>query len=356
MSKKDSPKVNNRQVLKPSQVANFVKGVLKSRLVPYIHGSPGVGKSDIIRSVADYFNLKLIDFRLSQCDPTDLNGFPVMVNGRSTYAPNQSFPIEGDALPLKEDGTAYDGWLLFFDELASAPHAVQAAAYKILLDRQVGDKNLHAKVMMAGAGNKETDNAVVNSMSTALQSRLIHAEMDIDVPDWQSWAAGVGIDHRISAFIDFKPNLLYTFDPEHSDLTFACPRTWAMSSALLQNFDVKTEPALAKSALAGALSTGVAHEFFAFCDLFGQIPKISDIIANPQGIPVPEQNGHRYALAGSIAAHIDPQNSKELFEYLSRMSVEYQIVALRSAIRRDMQIAANPGIMQWAIKNAHLLK
>jgi len=42
-------------------------------LVPMIHGSPGTGKSAIIREVAEEFNLKLIDFRLSQCDPTDLN-------------------------------------------------------------------------------------------------------------------------------------------------------------------------------------------------------------------------------------------------------------------------------------------
>lgn len=346
----------NLITLKPSEVSGFLQGVLKAGKVPYIHGSPGLGKSDIIRSVAEYFNLKLIDFRLSQCDPTDISGFPVMENGRSTYAPNQSFPIEGDKLPVRKDGTTYDGWLLFFDELSSAPHAVQAASYKILLDRQVGDKNLHTNVMMAGAGNLETDNAIVNSMSTALQSRLIHAIMETNLRDWQVWAAGAGIDHRISAFLDFKPTSLYTFDPEHSDLTFACPRTWQFASELLKEFDIKTQAGLTRAVLAGTLGQGVAHEFSMFCDLFGQIPKISDIIANPAGIPVPAENGHRYALAGSIAAHIDKTNSKELFAYLGRMSVEFQITALRSAIRRDITIAQDPGILAWAVKNAHLLQ
>lgn len=355
MSKKETAKTSIIS-LKPSQITDFLRGVLKAGLVPYIHGSPGVGKSDIIRAIADYFNLKLIDFRLSQCDPTDLNGFPVMNNGRSTYAPNESFPIEGDKLPVKPDGTPYDGWLLFFDELSSASHAVQAAAYKILLDRQVGDKNLHERVMMAGAGNKETDNAIVNTMSTALQSRLVHAVMEHDNKDWQVWAAGAGIDTRITAFLEFKPHQLYTFDPEHSDLTFACPRTWAFTDKLLKQFDLKQSPSIAKAALAGSLGQGTAHEFAAFCELFGKIPKISDIVANPMGIPVPEENGHRYALAGSIAAHIDSKTAGPLFDYLNRMSVEYQIVALRSAIRRDMTIAQNPNILSWAVKNAHLLQ
>lgn len=46
---------------------------MKAKLVPMMVGSPAVGKSSIVRSIADDFNLELIDLRLSQCDPTDLN-------------------------------------------------------------------------------------------------------------------------------------------------------------------------------------------------------------------------------------------------------------------------------------------
>ena len=42
--------------------------------------------------------------------------------------PNEAFPLVGDALPLKADGTPYQGWLLFLDEITNAPMAVQAAA------------------------------------------------------------------------------------------------------------------------------------------------------------------------------------------------------------------------------------
>jgi MoxR-like ATPase len=47
--------------------------ILAAGLVPNITGSPGIGKSDIIRGIAKQFRLKVIDLRLSQCDPTDLN-------------------------------------------------------------------------------------------------------------------------------------------------------------------------------------------------------------------------------------------------------------------------------------------
>lgn len=59
--------------IKISQAIPLVIAALKAKLVPMLHGSPAVGKSAIVRQIAKQFNLKLIDLRLSQCDPTDLN-------------------------------------------------------------------------------------------------------------------------------------------------------------------------------------------------------------------------------------------------------------------------------------------
>lgn len=129
------------------------------------------------------------------------------------------FPIEGDPIPH-----GYSGWLLFLDEATSAPPAIQAAAYKLILDRMVGSHHLHKNVAIVCAGNLETDNAIVQPMSTALQSRLVHMELVIDHQEWIDWAVQNDIDHRITSFIGFKPSALFTFTPDHTDKTYACPR------------------------------------------------------------------------------------------------------------------------------------
>ena len=46
----------------------------KVGLVPMVSSSPGMGKSDIIRTIADLFKLKVIDLRVSQCEPVDMQG------------------------------------------------------------------------------------------------------------------------------------------------------------------------------------------------------------------------------------------------------------------------------------------
>ena len=200
--------------------AEFIMDYLLAGEVPMITSSPGVGKSDIIRSVAKQNNLLVIDLRLSQCDPTDLNGFPSlnMDKTRSGYVPMDTFPIEGDILP-----EGYKGWMLLLDELNSASQAVMAAAYKLILDRQVGMFKLHKNVAIVAAGNLSTDKAIVNRTSTAMQSRLCHIELEVDNEAWIEWAHTHGIDYRITSFIEFKPDLLHNFDPNHNDNTFPCP-------------------------------------------------------------------------------------------------------------------------------------
>ncbi|MFT2129828.1 MoxR family ATPase, partial [Staphylococcus epidermidis] len=91
-------------------------------------------------------------------------------------------------------------WMLFLDELTSATPPVQAAAYKLILDKMVGNKKLHPACFIVGAGNLESDNAVVPPMSTALKSRMTHLILKMDVPEWLSWAMDNGIDHRITDY------------------------------------------------------------------------------------------------------------------------------------------------------------
>lgn len=205
--------------VKISQAASIITKCILAKLVPMLVGSPGTGKSMIVHQIAKEYNLKVIDLRLSQCDPTDLLGMPSVMDNRAGYYPMNTFPIEGDVPPK-----GYNGWLLFLDEFNSAPPSVQAAAYKLVLDKMVGAYHLHKNVAIVCAGNLETDNAIVQPMSTALQSRLVHLELVVDAKEWVEWASSNEIHHHITSYINFKPGNLYTFSPNHSDNTYACPR------------------------------------------------------------------------------------------------------------------------------------
>ena len=159
---------------KPRKLRELMIDVIEAGLVPYVTSSPGMGKSAITHSVAAEFNLKMIDHRLTTSTPEDMTGLPRFnEHGEATFAPfAELFPLDYTPLP---DGK--DGWMLFLDEFSSAPKSIQAPAYKLILDRMTGQKKLNSNVAIVAAGNLANDRAIVNPISTALQSRMVHLEL-----------------------------------------------------------------------------------------------------------------------------------------------------------------------------------
>ena len=331
--------------VKASQAISMIVKFIKARLVPMLQGSPGTGKSSIIYAIAKEHRLKVIDLRLSQCDPTDLLGFPNISGKRASYLPMDTFPIEGDAIP-----EGYAGWLLFLDEMNSASIAVQAAAYKLILDGMVGSHLLHKNVAVVCAGNLETDNAIVNPMSTAMQSRLVHLELVSDVPEWLDWAYANNIDHRITSYIKWKPGNLYAFSPDHTDKTYACNRTWEFANRVMkvtEDGDTDRLPMLA-----GTISEGVAREFLGFCKIEQDLPKITKIIENPDLIKVPDEPSILFALTGAIGQNANTTNLGQLMKFVTRLPKEFQVVALRELVRRNKSSMAHPSIQNWIASSA----
>lgn len=333
------------------QAYTFITRILTADRVPNLLGSPGLGKSDIIRKIAKDYNLLLLDFRLSQADPTDMLGFPYtnQETKRSAYMPPEIFPLETDEVPK-----GYSGWLLFFDEMNSAPPSVQAAAYKIILDKMVGQVSLHKRVKIICAGNLISDRAIVNKLSTAMQSRLIHLILEVDHKLWLEWAEEKEIDYRIKAFIRFRPDLLHNFDPKkHHDLTFPCPRTWEFSSDLIKSLDYVSMEYL--PLLAGTIGEGTANEFLGFTTIYKKLPTIEDIINNPTMAKIPEEPSALYAVSSLVTKHFEAATAKNLMPYVERLPAEFQVIALTNRISKEKSLSKIPEIQEWIITHAEEL-
>lgn len=335
----------------PKQSKSMTATYLKAGLVPFILGSPANGKSAIIKQLADEYGLKLIDLRLSQCDPSDLLGFPTVneEKTKSGYVPIDTFPLEQDPIPA-----GYNGWLLFLDEFTGADESTQKAAYKLVLDKMIGNFKLHSKCKIVAAGNLSSDNALVEDLSNALQSRFVHLELQSCHKTWLEWADENNINHMIKSYIRFKPEMLYTFRPDHSDRTYGSPRTWEFLSNLLDTIDIETEPNVLEL-VTGVISEGLAREFLSFCSVYKDLPTFNDIIARPTALDIPTSPGTLYALIGSIAMNVTPENIEPVMSYIRRIPVslfEFQVVCIQDITRRNPSMRDAPAIKKWGVDNA----
>lgn len=332
------------------QAPELLMDVLKAGLVPMLTSSPGIGKSSIAKAIAKKHDLKVIDVRLSQCDPSDLLGFPSINETRtkSGYVPMDTFPIKGDPIP---DG--YDGWLLLLDEFNSAPLSVQAAAYKVVLDQEIGTFELHEKVAIIAAGNLATDKAITNRLSTAMQSRLTHLEMEILPKDWLEWAAKNDVDYRVKSYIAYQPESLHKFDPNHNDVTFSCPRTWEFVSKIIKPWTEIHQSKLA--ILAGTIGEGAAREFSAFTQIYGKLPSFMSIENSPLTATVPSEPSTLYAITGLLSHSIKVKNVDNVLEYIDRLPKEFQVITMQNVIRGNKNLLNVKSVQKWVGRNSQEL-
>lgn len=270
-----------------------------------IWGQPGIGKSAVIKQICQELSIDLIDMRLLNYDPVDLRGVPSVVDAKTKWNVPDFFPEGGSGI-------------LFLDEINAAPPAVQASAYQLIFDRQLGDYYLPDGWAIVAAGNRIGDRAVVHQMPSALANRFIHVCTEVRNEDWQDWAVNNGIDERVIGMLNWRKDLINTFNPKQNNTAFATPRTWHYVSDILHNdwkhvvekmkignIDLNSisddgNPFLKKEKerndittiqrilIEGCVGAGVAAEFFTYINHYQELPDIDKIFANPTKSKLPD--------------------------------------------------------------------
>jgi hypothetical protein len=252
--------------MKASEITAVVNQLIIQKLPVFIWGAPGIGKSSIVKEIARKNGLEFIDLRLSLLDPTDLKGIPFFdeQNREGVWAKPSFLPREDD----ESQG------ILFLDEINTAPPAVQASAYQLILDRRVGEYQLPEGWSIIAAGNRENDRGVVYRMPPPLANRFVHLEMEVDFEDWKHWAYSKGIDASIIAFLAFDKAMLFGFDPASNEKSFATPRSWEYVDTIIKSGIADT---LILESISGAVGRESAINYNSFKRVMKQLPDLSKI-------------------------------------------------------------------------------
>lgn len=254
--------------------------------------------------------------------------------------------LPADFLPKKGKG------ILFLDEMNSAPQSVQAAAYQLILNRKIGDYELPVGWAVIAAGNRASDRSVVHAQPAALANRFVHLDFDVSVDDWNVWAMNNSIHDDLRAFIQFRPNLLHNFDAASNPRAFPSPRSWSFVNDVYKDgHSADTEFELVK----GAVGEGASAEFSGFTRLIKDLPRVDAVLVDPEGTKLPQQPAGMYAMATALDSKATPGNLERIMKYMSRMSVEFQVVFMRSAIRRDTKLTDTKAYMDWGVKHQAVL-
>lgn len=212
--------------------------ILPNHIPIMLWGSPGIGKTKGLHCTFEPMGYRLIPVLAGCSEPTDLSGIPF--NYKDLYAkylvPGWAF-LCSDHPEVPKD---YRGpTILFLDDIVTAPEQTQAAFFKLVHERRLGELNLRSNVRIIAAGNRVEDKSAASRMPLALANRFFHIHVKHDFRVWLEWARTNNIHPNIMAFIRTQPNFLSTFDDaiKKGHYAFATPRSWEMLSDSLHALD-----------------------------------------------------------------------------------------------------------------------
>jgi hypothetical protein len=236
---------------KAALIEQYADPVLRRR-ASMLWGTRGVGKSSIVRQVADHYGVPLVDLRLTTIEPVDIRGaiYADDALGKTVWFPPEFLP--------SPDAPA---GILFLDELTAADQRLQISAYSLILDRRVGNYRLPDGWQVVAAGNASFHDAVSHDMGTALADRMFHFNVQTVIEAFLAHAIAMDFAPEVMAYLKVRPDRLDDTQTQlaNDHLIGASPRGWEDISNVLRS-------GLSESAkrvfVQGRIGAANAAEFF----------------------------------------------------------------------------------------------
>ena len=301
-----------------------------SYIVPILWSLPGEGKTTMVEDLTDRMELSLVTLIAAQFDAGELGGFPIVSGAEYVRARPFFLPTEGIGV-------------LFLDELPQAPIANQNIMAQLVNERRIGEHRLGDGWTIVCAGNPMSAKAGTTAMPTHLQDRLCHIHLRTDVEGFREYALGKGMDPRVTTFLNERPEWLQKFDPKAQ----ACPspRSWERVNTIL---GLGLEPAAEAIAIQGMIGEPALADFTGFLHVWGKMPAVKDVLADPLNHSIPEDPAILYALCSSLAHHANASNVKAIIDYTGRFTnKEFTVFCMTDLLSRFPELKKEKPVGDW---------
>ena len=333
--------------MKASQIYEALIHFTKEKLPAFVWGPPGIGKSSIVKQIANDHDYDFIDLRLSLLDPTDLKGIPFFdkENNEAVWASPNFLPKDPNSRGI-----------LFLDEINTAAPSVQASAYQLVLDRKVGDYTLPEGWSIIAAGNRENDRGVTFRMPPPLANRFVHLEMVVDFEDWKQWAYASNIDETVIGYLSFDKSKLFDFDPTRNERSFPTPRSWEYVHKILCS---GVSEQLLHEAVSGAIGEENSVDFLAFRKVMHQLPDIDAIVRGELKEIDEEETKVLFMLCAGLVKRLRQNPQKEAINNVLAFSLtlppEFAIMLVKDMQKSGIPVENAPHWDEWVRKFSYLL-
>ena len=155
-----------------------------------IWGLHGIGKTMIVEQRARQLGWQFAMLSPAQFEEMgDLNGLPVLSEGRTAFAPPKWVP------------TAPGPGVLLIDDINRADDRILRGLMQLLSESRLASWALPERWQIVATANPEGDEYSVTPMDDAILSRMMHLTLAFEARAWSEWARSAGVDPRGIEFV-----------------------------------------------------------------------------------------------------------------------------------------------------------
>lgn len=325
-----------------NQIADTITALFRksTRVVPMIHGAPGMGKSAICLQIAERLGIpddRVLVVHVNNHDVVDFTGVPSVTDGMTDFNPTRMFA-------KFKRGTGKG--MIVFEEVAQSSTHHQTWLAGFTEERKTPAFEIDPEVVMIATGNRAQDRAGAKPLLAHLNDRWWHYDAETSIDDYSTWALANNVDPMGVAFLRLRPELLNDFDPtRRSNPT---QRSW---TKLFTEVPADLPTDLYLYTAEGKVGEGAAAEWVAARDMMHKMPSVDVIRMNPNTAEVPTEPAVRFAVATAMSMTATAESFKRDMGYISRLPKEFQMVYVTDVINLKPEVKQTRDFIDWAIAN-----
>lgn len=246
--------------------------LLKNRIVPFVWGLQGVGKTQTIKQYCKENDLGLVVLNTATQEVGDLVGLLMKSeDGQTvTHARPTWFPTTGKGI-------------VFLDELNRAPAEVIQALFPFVIDGTLHTHRLPEGWRVVAAGNYQSDKFTVTDTSDAAWlSRFCHLDLVPSVEEWIVHAETLG-GFQVADYIRQYNSMLEVSskDGGRLDLSMVTPDRRSWTEAILKlDMDTEFPEAMRYETYAGIVGTAAASSYLTWKTTAQEGISLNQILGN----------------------------------------------------------------------------
>ena len=340
---------------------------------------PGYGKTDFTFQLFEYVKKANPTKRVGMCrcflawqESVDAGGLPwayTLDHEGKTYQINKPLMptcfISTEGLPA----STYDMVLMVFEEWGQGGVDTKKAFAPWMLEGGVGENHLPEGSLRIALTNLDARDGVTKELDFIIGRRgelpiegsaSVWVEDFADKPyllDGKSWLTMPAT----KAWAMQNPTILFEDKPKKQG-PWCNPRTLCMWDRYSQEIaksnggDIPLNDGNYLETSSGYIGMAATQSLVNTLKFRLELPTYEQVVADPDGAPVPKKADLLMLMAYELAGHALPEHVGECLKYVNRMPKDMSVTYVSALLRRDYRsVIHTPPMQAWVNRNASLL-